>query len=288
MDSTQLQQIEAYLSGQMTPEELSKFESLLEVNPELQQQLNFQTDVINGVGQFRKNELKARLEALDPTPAWWTIAHLSPVGQFIGGSVVVGALGIGTFFIVNPSNSDQTAVEVIEINAPTPVDVQAEIPEISPLPLVGNQPTVENTKITEELTKDERQLSGSNEEAFVPVVSVPEAGDVEAAQEFQPNDLPTPEESESDNSSIPVDVEIVSTKGSKVKYEYYAGKLYLYGKFQEEPYQILEINSASGRKVYLYHMDVFYHIEPVDKPTSLERVEDTDLIKELSILRKSK
>ncbi len=292
MDLNQHNQIEAYLSGQMTPEEVSQFESLLEVNPELQQQLTFQSEVINGIGQYRKTELKARLDALDPTPAWWTIAQLSPVGQFIGGGIIVGFLGIGTYFVVNEQSAD-LPTEGIEITAPNPVNVELEIPEIQPLPQLPVASVHSDGQIVEgDIEPDQEEKSPTadlKEDSFVPIVSVPDAGDVEADEEFQSNELPTPEETpETVTSENPIDVEIIDSKGSKVKYQYYEGKLYLYGKFQEEPYQILEINSAAGRKVYLYHLDVFYHIEPVDKPSSLEKVEDVSLIKELTILRKSK
>ena len=293
MDFNQQNQIEAYLSGQMTPEEVSKFESLLEVNPELQQQLAFQTEIIQGIGNYRKTELKARLEAINPTPAW-TIAQLSPVGQFIGGGIIVGAIGIGAYTFVSSPSNGIVAGEIMEVNAPEPIVVELEIPEITPLtiaslPEENDGLIVEDSEQSQSSNKTEIVAKEKKEEVFDPAVAVPDLNDVEAETDFQPNDLPVPDEDvRAERTENPVDVELIASKTAKVKYQYYAGKLYLYGKFQDEPYQILEINSASGRKVYLYHKKMFYHIEPVDKPTALKKLEDTSLVKELSILRKSK
>lgn len=284
MDASQLNQIERYLSGQMSPDEISKFESLAEVNPELQQQLQFQSEIIDGIGNFRKAELKARLEGLDPTPAWWTIAQLTPIGQFIGGGILVTMLGVGGFWLADQGG--EAVSNPIEVTAPTEEVFVWDFPEIE-------SPSIEDLEsiALEESDPivDEKEVVIEEAEIFDPVVSVPNAGDVESERDFEPEDLPTPEElNEEKPVESAIDVEIIDSKAAKIKYRYYAGKLYLYGKFQDEPYQILEINSASGRRVYLFHKEIFYSIVPSDKPLALDQVTDRQLIRELSILQKTK
>ena len=99
---------------------------------------------------------------------------------------------------------------------------------------------------------------------------------------------PIEDEKDERTSGSALDDEIIETKASKIKYRYYDGKLYLYGKFQQEPYEILEINSASGRRIYLYHLTNFYEISSSDKPVELKAIDNSKLIQELEILRKTK
>ena len=285
MNSSQHSQIESYLSGQMSHEEVSNFESLLEVSPELQQQLQFQSEIIEGIGSFRKTELKARLEVLNPTPAWYTVAHLSPVGQFIGGGIITSLIGVGGFMAFG-SEGDVLPSESIVIDAPVKKEIVWDLPEMNPPKVEQIEQLIEEVDVEAQpkvTTTKETQVMGFN-----PIVSVPNAGDVEAEKEFQSEELPAPSEVENRESVNAIDVEIIESRASKVKYRYYEGKLFLYGKFKDEPYQILEINSSTGRRVYLYHKSVFYGIHQSDRPLELSAVTDDKLIRELSILRKAK
>ncbi|MEQ9230349.1 MAG: hypothetical protein RIF46_06670, partial [Cyclobacteriaceae bacterium] len=77
MNLNQQQQIESYLAGEMSAKEISAFESQVEVNPELRQELHFQSEVISGIGEFRKAQLIARLDGLNVSTAWWSVVQHS-------------------------------------------------------------------------------------------------------------------------------------------------------------------------------------------------------------------
>lgn len=282
MDANHTHQIESYLSGQMSAEEAAKFESLLEVNPELQEELAFQSETIQGIGEFRKAELKARLDALDPSTAWWTIAQLSPVGQFLGGSILVGLLSVGGYFLLSENAGDPG--NEITISAPEyiPQPFMLELPDIEPV--VQERDQLET--VVERVERNDKEVVDKS--SFTPVVTVPSAGEVETEKAFVPEELPTPDEVDNQPEIETVDVEIIESRSAKIKYRYYEGKLYLYGKFSDEPYQILEINSYAGRRIFLYHKNAFHTIRQSDKPLLLEQITDTKLIQELKILQKSK
>jgi hypothetical protein len=286
MKANQHNQIEAYLSGEMNPEQLAKFESELQVNPELQQELSFQTEVIQGIGEYRKAELVARMEAINVSPVWWSFVEQFSALQYIGGAVVATIIGGAAWFAFQDTEEltvEPTDIKTIVIDTP------------SSNHYVWDLPIDEIESKTELITEEGREVEVLEEEKgnadnFSPVVAVPLVNDVEVEKEFVPEEAGEPEEisTKSTSKATPIDVEILESKGTKIKYRYYAGKLYLYGEFQSQPYEIIEINSASGRRIYLFHMNEYYGITPSDKPVSLEPISDSKLIQELSILREAK
>lgn len=294
MNLNQHQQIEKYLSGQMSPEEASLFESQLEVNPELQQEMNFQNDVIQGISQYRKLQLKSRLDAVNVSASWWTTLQYSTVAQYIGGTILVALIGGGIYWW-----ADKWAVEEVEN---TPVEVEVPVTDNEPeLTLIPKEETEKveavKTEVSEETTPvkaetvriEESKTEKPGIKKFTPNVKVPSAGNVNEEKTFTPDQLPVPAESTSElEKNKPVDVEVIDTKTSRIRYRYYSGKLFLYGNFTNEPYEILEINSTNGRSIYLYHLNAYYEILPSDKPVGVREIVDEKLIQELSILRKAK
>lgn len=290
MNLNQQQQIESYLAGEMNPEEISAFESLIEVNPELRHELQFQTEVIKGIGEVRRAQLLARLDAIEVSAGWWSVIQNSSIIQYVGSAIVVAGFGGAAYWFLNnePKQVSQDPSDGIIVSAPEYQSESWDFPEIERIEALAEETSeqqVEESALEESETKSVKE---ETKKTFNPVVAVPSAGDIEAEKDFVPQGAPTPEDVDKSRVNKTLEVEVVDTNTSRIKYRYYAGKLYLYGKFQEEPYQILEINSTAGRRIYLYHMNAFYTITPTDKPTGLMEVTDQKLIQELSILRNSK
>ncbi len=288
MKANQQNQIEAYLSGEMNAEQLAKFESDLQINPELQKELNFQSDVIQGIGEFRKNQLITRLDALNVPSAWWSYIQHSSILQYFGGVVVTGLIGVGIWFILPSDNSnlDLAVVDELIIDDPKPESFVWNLPELKKQKIVAEDSS-EETDLTH---KDENKETKVSAKLFSPIVTVPSAGDIEAEKDFVPEEAGNPSKIEKTNvdENRPISVEIIESESFNVKYRYYDGKLYLYGKFNKDPYEILEINSASERRIYLYHGEIFYQIGISDVPVDLKEITNSKLIQELAILRKTK
>ncbi len=69
-------------------------------------------------------------------------------------------------------------------------------------------------------------------------------------------------------------------------YQFYDGKLYLYGNFNSTPYHIIELKSDNKRKVFLNHQNSFYLLNLKQKEMApLVKINDPTLIKELNILK---
>lgn len=291
MNTNQHTQIEAYLSGEMNADQLAKFESEVHVNPELQQELNFQSEIIQGIGKYRKTELIARLDALKVPPAWWSVVQHSPTFQYIGGVIVTTLVGTGIWFILpEDATTEQPAdlQEVMIVNTPNQKIFEWNLPEITELEKLSTETSSPQNK--EDGVDEDVQVTEKSVKSFIPVVAVPTSGDIEAEKDFVPEQAGEPSKisTSEDETAQPLAVEVVESSVLDVKYRYFEGKLYLYGQFRNTPYEILEINSASGRRIYLYHLDAFYEITSSDIPVNLTVIENSKLIQELEILRKTK
>ena len=85
-----------------------------------------------------------------------------------------------------------------------------------------------------------------------------------------------------------VEIRSVIHKKYTFHYNFSAGTLTLYGNFEDVPYEILEINSASGKRFYLKYKDHFYNIINTAEITPLEPVTNESLINELKIVKENK
>ena len=57
--------IDAYLNGEMIDQEAIEFENQLQKDPLLENEFQWQHDIVNSIRDFRQAELKATLNAVD-------------------------------------------------------------------------------------------------------------------------------------------------------------------------------------------------------------------------------
>ncbi|MBR9998402.1 MAG: hypothetical protein KFF73_05490, partial [Cyclobacteriaceae bacterium] len=71
-------------------------------------------------------------------------------------------------------------------------------------------------------------------------------------------------------------------------YELNEGTLTLYGNFEEIPYEILEINSSDGKRLFLNYRNNYYMLLNTHEISALNPITDTTLIRELDIVKNNK
>lgn len=298
--NTRLQdKIDQYHAGRMSSKESSSFERELASDPSLQAESDFQGDIINGLKEFRKSELKTRLNAIDVSPVWYEFVQQSSLLKSFGGVAVATLIGTGVFFLAEPKEVEPSSDIVIdspkeiirEFNwnimpaALSDVKLQNKIDlPVSRLEISGKDDKVNATaSIIDIEQSEELDLS------FAPDFDAPSAEEIrdeEAMEVSSLDELPDNTTDKSDNE--PIDVDYESKKSLDIKYKYYDGKLFLSGDFDRAPYEILEINSADGRRIYVKYLDKFYKVNVTDRLTPLPQVYDVSVIKELKLLRENK
>lgn len=313
MNPTQQNQIDAYLRGELNASDLTKFESAMDNDPSFAEHVKVEQKIQQGLSEVRKAELKARLDALDVSTGWFGgVGQLasSTAVKTLGGLVVASVAGV---LIYNSLDSDVTIeptsnLILTEISSPQPAeDIPTviipveELAESSNPDLPVNEIVSAKESLAAEPTKEvvaemplvENEAKKTTEATeFVPNVTVPQPGDLAKEEGFSAPDTEVPTMADTDEikteSLTPVDVKTVQKKNESLKYKYFDGKLFLYGDFNDNPYEILEINGATDRRLFLYYTKEFYSIEITDKVQELSPIGNAKLINELKIIRNNK
>lgn len=86
-----------------------------------------------------------------------------------------------------------------------------------------------------------------------------------------------------------VEIEQVKKYNKVRQYKFEEGKLYLYGDFSGDPYELLEINAKGQKTLYFYHHNLYYRLDRFQKSaTEFKQITDKKLVRELEIIRTSK
>ena len=297
--NTRLQdKIDQYHSGRMDSNEFDSFEKELASDPSLQAESDFQLDIINGLKEFRKTELKTRLNAVDIAPAWFEFVQQSTLLKSFGGVAVATLVGTGVYFMAIP---DDAGIEKqIVIDAPEEVVKQFSW-SIKPAILAKASESEDIQIPSASILNSEKGISESTDNETVELVELngkeenlsldfdaPTADEVKDEEALEISNLEVLPKSSTAEEVDPIDVDHELTSSLNIKYKYYDGKLFLSGDFDRAPYEILEINSANGRRIYVKYLDKYYKVGVTDKLTTLPEVSDKSVIQELELLRKNK
>lgn len=301
MTNQQLEQIDKYHSGRMSESEMASFEKQLESDPALKVESDLQADIVGGLKEYRKLELKARLDAINVGPTWMEFVGQSALMKSMGGVIIASIIGTGIYFYGEKDDQTESGTPV-RVNAPVAESMEyvwelgqeksdnrentrLEKPEIAEKPAMETKPELQ---VEEQPAGEEQVAINEDKEVFKPSFEAPAATEVEDSK-FESAGLDElPETAKTTVSEDPIDVETENNKSNTIKYKYYDGKLFLSGDFDKSTYEIFEINSVSGRRIYVYYIDTYYKVETTDRLTELPAVKDQDVIKELQLLRENK
>jgi hypothetical protein len=288
----------------MEETEIADFENQLQSDPTLKAESNLQADVVNGLKEFRKTELKSRLDAINVGPSWFEYAQQSALMKSMGGVIVASVIGTGIYFLGEKE-------EVV--GESTPITINAPINESTEFVLeLGDEDAPENERALENPI-EERKVVGKHElesdntakliveneeiqndeventETYKPSFEAPPALAIEEDGKFNSSELDElPENSAAVEDEDPIDVTTENSRSNSIKYKYFDGKLFLSGDFDKAPYEILEINSSGGRRIYVYYLGTYYKVGLTDKLIELPQVKDETIIEELKLLRENK
>lgn len=296
------EQIDNYHAGKMNQPEMADFERTLESDPAVRAESDFQSDIVSGLKEYRKLELKSRLDAINVGPTWFEFAQQSTLMKSLGGVIVASLIGTGILIYgEKPETQDLDQLATVEAPNSESFDFVFDLGEEKEnKSLVLEKPSeapketfqeeiVDNTTEASTVETSTKEDATEKAEVFKPAFEAPNADLVEEETEFSTTGLDEiPDNSNSDISNDPIDVQSEISKNSTIKYKYYDGKLFLNGNFDKAPYEILEINNAKGRRIYVYYLDKYYKVGIADKLTELPQVTNPVVIKELKLLRENK
>ena len=106
-----IENIDSYLDGSMSQSDRTLFEQSLESDPGLKREFDFQKNLVDGIKEARRLELKTRLNSID-------VSGLSSgsglsAGTITAGVVITAGLIIGGYYMFKDSSAEDMQTETV-------------------------------------------------------------------------------------------------------------------------------------------------------------------------------
>ena len=282
-----------YLEGGMTGSEKVIFEEELASDPLLKAEFNHQSEIIGGLKNFRKAQLKARMDNITVGPG--ILGVLSQSANMKTLTYVVSSMLVGTGAYLHFSQDEAARMEFDAVNPHleymlSEQNVMESHKELD-FRYLGSKQILEwvDPKVTQpEIMESIMQAEPANEVSFaVPEVVEDISGDI---------DTPSPEAIGAASAiktnyveAVKIDkVDIENVVSSRYRFHYRLdnNKLYLYGKFEASPYEILEINSYQSKRLFFFYNGHYFRLDKGIKSIApLVQIDDKKVIQELNIIK---
>lgn len=281
--------LDEYAGNRLNPQDRAAFEQQLESDAELKNELSLQREIIEGIRTARKAELKQLLNDI-PVSAIPNqgMSLAAKVGLWV---VVAGLVSTGLYYyfnhedttvvqpaITNEIEEESTDNTVVEDVKPESDDAKVEQP-VQQSPVQSQPKSAEKQAVkpaapktsTTEPTQEQPSVEPSTLDVFDPSQDAENAEQV-TAEEIGPK--------VSTKSSIAVVTEV--DKRYNFHYQFKDNKLFLYGSFEKNFYEIMEFFSNNKRTMFLYYKDNYYLLNDADeKVKPLAPINDAALLKKL-------
>ena len=283
--------IEAYLTGKLNSADKIAMETGISNDPLLKSEVDLQNDIIESLKSHRKMQLKNRLNNITVT----STTGVSSTIKIAASLITIGMIGAGVYYMSVFSGQDKETEKVSVVindnisstqlqNNDTKVATNIENKEVSTTDLKTTK-TTSNDVTTYSTTIS----NGNNKE----VVNTPQANvptgiieDTEADRTTRDLTINVPNGEIGQPNVINIskdDVKIVDKNKKDFSYMYSDNKLYLYGNFNEEPYNLFEINTPKSKQLYLFFDGKYYDLKSNQtKVTRLKEVKDASILIQLN------
>ncbi len=291
--------IDDFLSGKLSGTEKLMFEEHMTKDPLVSNELKLQEEIINHLKGQRKAELKARLDNINVT------ATSSYTGLKIAAGII-GTLLLSTtlYFTLFNNPAEQSALTQQSAEQPTDIISAEEFTPQTEAEVITSEtsvtaPTLEKEskfeikrelRITQLKKRHEAEVSENTAYHNFSNVSEPNFSDFES-EDFNTENSVQPQKGEIQGSDAAkldnISVKIAKKKNKDFHYQFFSNKLFLYGKFDEKPYEILELNSKGGRELFLKYEGSYFSLKSnqIDI-VPLKEIHDKDITRELESLKK--
>lgn len=281
--------IDDYLRNKLSEDDKKSFEAQLESDLSLQAEVEFQSQIVEGLKQARAAELKAMLNQV-PVSGGASI-QLTPL-RIAAGIIGIAALVTAAYFYYNGGGPELPKISTSVEDSLKQIEEQPE-PENEQVPVIqpekGKEEVISesNSEKTEPKSqvKKENTIPTSPKKATKPTLEVLDPSD--EVSETASNAKATESISKPVITTAKFDIEVkAGTRKNGFHYQFSQGKVVLYGDFDKNLYEILEINGGK-QLIFLYYKDSFYPLdESKTEITPLQAVTDKNLIQLLKEYRK--
>jgi hypothetical protein len=264
------EKIEAYFERTLTEVEMRDVEEAVSQDPELKKEFEFQEDINEALKEVRVAELKAQLESISITTSIFdqTIFKLITSIAIITGVSIIGywALRSGNESPVTTEAQNEIPLDSLDhpalIHEPDQAQAESskEVPETTKKTTPVTTPTPVTPHVIEEFADEE-----TREE-----ISIPENDILENAP----------------SASAGISVELKIGTRYNFHYQFLSNRLFLFGNFNEELYDILEIKNDTESQLFFSYKEKFYQLDREQKEiTPLQEITNEGLIIRLKSIK---
>ncbi len=280
-----LELLDQYVGNRLNPEEKASFEKKLDSDVSLKNEYLLQQRIVGGIRQARTAELKKLLNDIPlssiPTEGPSLLAKASVW------VIVAGLIGTGLYFYfdkdkIAPKPQVPLTEELTEEKTPEAEDS----PVVEPQEQTTVTTTPEVTTSAKDDTPAKPKTKAAEKEEEKPVA--PSTLDVfDPAEEGQANEKADTDGGKTKSASAPsIIVETQIDKKYNFHYQFKDNKLYLYGSFEKNLYEIMEFFSDNKRTMFLFYKDNYYLLnEENEKVRALSPIHDAVLLQKLKDYR---
>lgn len=277
--------IEQYIEGTISASDKNILLQAMESDPTIKSEVAMQMELKNGIINYRKTELKNRLNAINVSGGSTSMYGV----RIASGVAIVAVLLTGSILYFNQAEENTLAIGPIHIeNQELPQTIQPELPQV-----------VTPIKDKAKENSPEPKPTKPNNTAKRAQVTAPSIIEPEVIESFEDTDLMIGNESMdtdtkhlgtvSSKESVKIEITVSEEKSSTNQYKFFNNKLYLYGDFGQTPYEIIEVNSLKTKSLFLFFNNEYYYIRPNQtEKVPFEEVANETLIEELKILKENK
>ena len=285
-DERDFELLDDYLTNRMSEQDRSAFEQKLQADPDLQHEFSLQQRLINGIRDARAAQLKSMLNQV-PVPVNGPGTVL--LSKILVGTVVSVILGAATYWYVSRKD-----VKIAEPGAPSQEQItnQSDAQSKTPGITEEKQPSSIEKQTVE---SDKNQTSAGTEHSKPSLAKKPDPvqapadknADEESANDSKLKDAATETRTENQpiinprTSGVMVETDRENTSYT-FHYQFREGKVLLYGPFEKNLYEIVELYTDEKRTVFLYYKEQYYQlVEATGNIQPLSPVTDANLLKKL-------
>ncbi len=280
---TNYEKIEAFFDGELTEAERESLLREIESDPALKQEFELQKDIIEGIKAYRKEQLIARLDKLDVATSG-QVSLLKALGLAgLAGILLVGGYILLKPEVQEPANNSNTNTEQPRASEQVKDTYQEATADAQPV-----EATEQEAESKEVAAPTKASSTGKENQKKVstpPAVAIPEFAEPDNEEPQVADEAleaPSPVASAAVRLKENTTVEVKFSKRYKFHYQVKDGGLILYGKFDQGPFEVIEVKTSKGIASYLYYHNNFYCLETDSEEIKpLVAVTNPELIKQL-------
>ncbi|MFY0627835.1 MAG: hypothetical protein JXR07_16170 [Reichenbachiella sp.] len=287
-------QLDAYFSGEMKGSDRLVFEGRVESDPVFKSEFESQNEIVESLKAHRKAELKTRLDNISVEPSLIGSLLQSSALKPVVYAVTSVAVLSGSYLFYNQEAAIENHIQHIKGQKEffTASNIQANNDlvldyrhEPKDLKIALNQPAVSE--------KSDQSLNTNDVVVSDIIFEVPEVNGEMGAEEFKAPGLALEEakrieEVPSTAKLDKIQINTINSRRYGFHYRVEDNRLFLYGKFNESPYEIIELNTPSSKSLFFFYDGSFYNLnKEASSVTPLSRIEDKKLSDRLDRLKSS-